>query len=56
MFESASDAHINELIKCLCNEAERCTFVADQPKKQKLIDQIVQLRTSQNPTIIMKPE
>jgi hypothetical protein len=49
MFESAADEHINELIEELCERASR-TFCESHERKE-LIDQIAQLRASQNPLV-----
>lgn len=49
-----ADKHIADLIETLCTQAARCSFNSDAPKKQKLIDQIAQLRASMNPVINQK--
>jgi hypothetical protein len=49
-----SDQHIADLIATLVSEVERCSFDSDRPKKQELINQIAQLRSSMNPVIIQK--
>jgi hypothetical protein len=51
MFESPADEHINALIETLCDEAAHCTFASEAAKRQKLLDQIAQLRASQNPIV-----
>jgi hypothetical protein len=49
-----ADTHIADLIEDLCDDAKRCSFHSDKDKKQRLIDQIAQLRASMEPTIIQK--
>ena len=52
MFESDADKHINDLIEELCDQAARC-FSSEVAQRQQYIDQIAQLRASQNPIIQM---
>jgi len=49
-----ADQAISDLIETLCNQVVRCSFDSDAAKKQKLIDQIAQLRASMNPVIVQK--
>lgn len=48
-----ADRHIAELIENLCSQIDRC-FDSETDKKQSLVDQICQLRSSMNPVIIQK--
>lgn len=49
MFESPADEHINNLIEHLCDEAQRLFCSAED--RQSYVDQIAQLRASQNPIV-----
>jgi hypothetical protein len=51
-----ADEVVVDLIEKLAKEAARCTFDSQADQRQRLINQIAQLRASMSPTIVTTEE